>query len=184
MLTLFPADLALLDPIVRLYRAVVAAMQAAGIDHWDADYPNPAVLRADIDRGELFTARVEGLFPAVSVAVCSEVDLKYAVGDWHCAAAEAAVVHRLCVDPRLQRCGVGRQVMEAVEAMLRSRGLLAVRLDTFSGNPAAQRFYLGLGYRPAGEIQGHKGTYFLYEKSLLRAEPADGSRAGADGENG
>jgi len=55
-------------------------------------------------------------------------------------------INYLAVEPRLRRCGVGRRLMEAAEALLHPLGCQKVNLQVRSGNHSAVEFYRRLGY--------------------------------------
>lgn len=52
----------------------------------------------------------------------------------------------LVVDERARGKGVGRQLMDAAESWVRSKGLSVVRLSSQTKRVDAHRFYEGLGY--------------------------------------
>ena len=52
--------------------------------------------------------------------------------------------------PHRQGSGVGKALMEACHAHLRSRGCRVFGVETMSDNERNKRFYTGLGYRPVG----------------------------------
>jgi len=55
-------------------------------------------------------------------------------------------IGELVVAKQAERAGVGRALVEAVEAWGRSRGRNRVAVDTGAANAAARRFYAALGY--------------------------------------
>lgn len=59
----------------------------------------------------------------------------------------AGVLHDIVVDPARRRHGVGRQLLGAALAYVRSRGLSQVVLATAERNEAAQRFFTSVGFR-------------------------------------
>jgi ribosomal protein S18 acetylase RimI-like enzyme len=59
----------------------------------------------------------------------------------------AAVLHDLVVDPGHRGRGVGRLLLEAALAHLKSRGAPRVVLSTAERNDAAQRLFAGAGFR-------------------------------------
>ncbi len=59
----------------------------------------------------------------------------------------AGVLHDMIVDPKYRGCGVGRLLLDAILACLKSRGALRVVLSTAEGNEAAQRLFAILGFR-------------------------------------
>jgi len=59
----------------------------------------------------------------------------------------AGVLHDVVVDPEHRRRGVGRLLLDAVLAYLRSRGAPRVVLSTAVQNEPAQRLFANLGFR-------------------------------------
>jgi len=84
-----------------------------------------------------------------------------------------AEVAKLLVHPSARRQGIGRQLMDAVEALARERGRTTLVLDTQTGSDA-ERLYGALGWTAAGVIpdysllsDGTRGaTTYMYK--LLR----------------
>jgi len=61
-------------------------------------------------------------------------------------------VYYVATQPDLQRCGIGRQMMQAAEAWLRSRGVWKLNLLVRDDNAAAAGFYEALGFRDTKTI--------------------------------
>jgi len=61
--------------------------------------------------------------------------------------APAGVLHDVIVDPGYRRCGIGRSLVDAALAYLKSRGAPRVVLSTAERNDAAQRLFAGMGFR-------------------------------------
>ena len=81
----------------------------------------------------------------------------------------AAHVVTLDVVAEARRLGVGTALMNVLHAEFRERRALQVMLEVDAGNQAAQRFYLGLGYRRLGLIPGYykgKGDAIAMTRSL------------------
>ena len=55
------------------------------------------------------------------------------------------------IDPRYRRRGLGRQLMEQAIEWAREHGADHLRLWVDDANPEAAKFYLALGFKPAGE---------------------------------
>lgn len=148
-------------------RRVVPVMQAAGNHQWTTEYPNRQVFEQDIDRGQLWVADQDGAIAGVA-AITPDPEPDYAQAGLDMD-EPALVIHRLAVDPELQRGGVARQLMAHAEELARQGGIRALRVDTNIENEATQRLFPKLGFRLAGEIglTGRPGLRFLcYEKRL------------------
>jgi ribosomal-protein-alanine N-acetyltransferase len=76
----------------------------------------------------------------------------FAIMEFHDVHAHLAL---LAVQPGYQRLGIGRQLLEWLEASARTAGIFSVRLELRSSNDAARRFYERIGYREAGSKQGY-----------------------------
>jgi ribosomal-protein-alanine N-acetyltransferase len=70
----------------------------------------------------------------------------------------------LAVLPGYQRHGVGRQLLEWLEASARTAGIFSVHLELRSTNEGARAFYEKLGYRECGR----KTAYYGGREDALR----------------
>ena len=152
------------EPIASLFAQAISHMCANGIEQWDDIYPDAALLRGDIQNGEMHVLERGGdIFAAV--VVNGRQDEEYAQGDWRCG-NNAAVIHRLCVHPKHQHQGVAAEVMRHAERLIAARGYDSIRLDAYTQNPYALRLYERFGYQRAGEVTYRKGRFVLMEKAL------------------
>ncbi len=78
----------------------------------------------------------------------------------------AYVVHRLCVRPSFQRCGIAKQTLSRIEEQVREQNGQSIRLDVFSENPFSMRLYTSCGYQKTGETTWRKGVFYFMEKCL------------------
>jgi ribosomal protein S18 acetylase RimI-like enzyme len=62
----------------------------------------------------------------------------------------------LVVAARWQRRGVGRSLLEAVEAWGRQRGATDILLTVWTGNRGAEAFYGELGFQPQSRVLGRR----------------------------
>jgi ribosomal-protein-alanine N-acetyltransferase len=70
----------------------------------------------------------------------------------------------LAVGPAYRRRGLGRQMVEWLEACSRTAGLFRVFLELRVDNAAARSFYLALGYAECGRMRG----YYAGREDALR----------------
>ncbi|MBP1773136.1 MAG: family N-acetyltransferase [Holophagaceae bacterium] len=77
---------------------------------------------------------------------------------------------KLYVDPSLLRAGLGRRLMDAGEAWMRTRGAGSTWLVVYEGNDSAIRFYETLGFRQVGvefhDFERLRVAFKLMEKRL------------------
>lgn len=163
-----PEDLTLLWPLVE---RAVAHMNAQGNPQWGPDYPTRALYAGDIERGELLAA-VDRRGRLLGAACINGTEApEYAAVDWQWRGGVLSV-HRLVVDPAVQRRGVASALLESAEHRAADLGRGALHLDTYAKNLRMQALLEGRGYRRRGEIHlhGRPLPYPCYEKCLSRRE--------------
>ena len=67
--------------------------------------------------------------------------------DWMSLRDSAGVIHDVIVDPAHREGGIGRQLLDAALAFLKSRGAPRVVLQTAERNEPAQRLFENAGFR-------------------------------------
>lgn len=156
-----------LDQLWPMVRRAVAKMNADGNEQWGPDYPTRDIYAADIAQGELWVAeRPHGLCATALLTFAPEVS--YDGIPWM-VPAPALVIHRLAVDPDLQRSGVGSALFRHAEGLARERGIPTIHIDTYGKNQAMQALILSQGFVRRGEIHlhGRPLPYPCFEKALL-----------------
>lgn len=75
-----------------------------------------------------------------------------------------AHLNLLAVQPGYRRRGVGRQLLEWLEASARTAGIFTVNLELRANNDGARSFYAKLGFRETGR----KAAYYDGREDALR----------------
>ena len=73
-------------------------------------------------------------------------------------------IKRMYVLEDLQRRGLGRELLAALEDAARDLGYRRVRLDTGARQPHAERMYRSAGYREIADYNGNPHASFFGEK--------------------
>ena len=148
-------------------------MKKLRVDQWQGTYPDEAVFRADIARGECF-AVFHGRELAAFFTLSAREEPCYAAitdGKWT-ADMPAAVLHRLAVAGRYRGSGLADKLMRFVEEQTRALGLRCIRTDTHKKNKPMQRLLRENGYRYRGNLDigetepGHDPARQGYEKII------------------
>jgi ribosomal protein S18 acetylase RimI-like enzyme len=143
--------------------AVLAMINAYARDPMGRGEDLPAAVQAGLIEGlrafptSLIFLAFEGPRP-VGIAVCF-------VGFSTFAAKPLINVHDLSVVPDMRSAGVGRQLLERVEAAARARGCCKITLEVLAENLRAQRLYQYVGFRNIEPGGGASKMWFL-EKPL------------------
>lgn len=165
------ATLEHLDAVAALIQRVKDALTAQGILQWDDHYPNRDFLHEAIMDGNLYVFIVDEVI--IGSVVLDEWEApEWEAIPWQPTAAPVLVIHALAIDPRWQGRGYGAALLRACEQLAVAHGYGCLRLDVFTGNPAARGLYEKAGYHQCGLIQfpskpaGHR-DYGCYEKVLI-----------------
>jgi len=167
-LSIEPATISHLEPLVDLVRACVNHLCSQGIDQWDAAYPSRSTIETDVANGTAFVARRAGSIASV-IVLNQHQEQAYAMVPWRFTHGPVLVVHRLMVHPDAEGQGLARALMAFAEKRALAAGYASIRLDAFAENPRALRLYERLGYRIAGEVRFRKGRFLCFEKDLRGA---------------
>ncbi len=139
-------------------------------------YPVRADAEADIAARTLYVATVDGAL-AGSIVLNHEPEQPPVNGAWQVDAADAEVlsIHRFCVHPAYLRRGIGGLLLAFADAVAKSEGMKAIRLDVYEGNSAAIRAYEKSGYAyidtvDLGLEQFGLKWFKLYEKVIFAGQ--------------
>jgi GNAT superfamily N-acetyltransferase len=80
--------------------------------------------------------------------------------------ARTCEIKRMYVVPEARGRGLGRRLLEALEALARDLGYAVARLDTGARQPRAQRMYERAGYAAVPDYNGNPYASFWGEKAL------------------
>lgn len=153
------------DLVCDCYKRVISAMQTEGLDQWDEYYPSAGMIAEDVAAGQMYLLTRNETIIAACV-INNDQDREYADAVWTCCAPDIAVFHRFCVNPAYAQTGIGKLMLAMCEAQAQ-KTCAAVRLDAFSENARALRFYESAGYIKRGETHFRKGKFYLYEKTFV-----------------
>lgn len=115
-------------------------------------HPTDELIRKYILSGSMYYCEEGGSINA-AVAVVPSQGEDYHDIEWSLSLEdnEVATIHILCVNPKVQKQGVAREVMEQIINHVRSIDKKAVRLDALSCNIPAQHLYESLGFECRGK---------------------------------
>lgn len=94
-----------------------------------------AHINHDVSRNAdgIFVAEVNG---EIAGYVTTELNAKSKIGD----------IPNFSVEPRFQRCGIGRQLLETALVYLKQSGMLHARIATLEQNQIGAEFYPRMGF--------------------------------------
>lgn len=154
-----------LQEIINTFSDAIEEMNKHNILQWDEVYPDKHTIKNDIRNKQLYVGKIHSEIASVYV-VNDECDEEYINGNWKYPNSTYAVIHRMCVNPKFQKQGIGAVTLNHIEEKLKNQGVETIRLDAFSLNPFALKMYYKNGYVKVGEANWRKGKFYLMEKKL------------------
>ena len=139
--------------IPAVWRLVCACrdnLRYRGIHQWDELYPNERIVIDDVNSRSVYVMQQSNVCVA-AVTLNEQQDPAWQHIQW-AGGEPALVIHRLCVLPEHQGAGNAARLMDFAEARAAQFGYAGIRLDAYSGNPAAVGLYERRGYRKAGQV--------------------------------
>jgi len=138
------------------------------IFQWNEKYPSRDIFLSDIEKKNLFILKNNsGIIGCI--ALSHEKDIEYTDVKWLTKDDKNLYLHRLAVDPKFQKKGIGKLLMDFAEDFARDNKFKSVRLDTFSKNERNNRFYRSRKYTKLDDVYFPNQSEFpfhCYEKIL------------------
>jgi RimJ/RimL family protein N-acetyltransferase len=163
-----PATTDMLEQVNDLYLNCREQLFANNILQWDEQYPNKEYFMHCIEEQDLFVLKNDSSILG-HVVLNEWQSEEWDMIPWQ--STNPIVIHSLMINPNLQGKGTGTRFVQQCEDYAREKGYKSIRLDAFSGNPAAIHLYEKLGYQRRGSVfftskpEGHQ-EYICFEKEL------------------
>ncbi|NLB89982.1 MAG: GNAT family N-acetyltransferase [Clostridiales bacterium] len=158
--------------VCALYQKGIAHMEAQGLEQWSwGIYPNETLIQEDLAKEESFLLFVKGELAGVFV-LNDYQDPEYLSVPWQYG-LRPLMMHRLMIDPDLQKQGLGKAVMDWIFSYGKEQGYDSIRLDTYSQNLGALALYRKMGYRESGIVhfREKEGPFICFEMPLSPSCP-------------
>lgn len=155
--------------IMSLIENAISDMDNKGINQWDKTYPNEKIIEEDILKEDLNIYEERGIIKGI-IVLNEHQDIEYEQIKWSFCSGRQLIIHRLCIDPKFQRQGIARILMEYAEKYAKENKYDAIRLDAFPQNPRACNLYTRAGYKKVGVVTFRKGDFYCFEKQITNSD--------------
>lgn len=153
--------------IMNLIKDGIKDMEAKGIYQWNEYYPTQAIFENDINNENLYLIKRDNECLGV-IVFDEEQPSEYMGVNWFTEDKKVLVIHRLAVNYKYQKQGLGRLLLDFVENIAVENRYNSIRLDAYSGNPRTLKIYEDRGYQKAGQLffPFREIPFYCYEKKL------------------
>jgi GNAT superfamily N-acetyltransferase len=135
--------------ISALAKKTRAQMLEMGLLQWIGDYPNQAHFLNDYKQGGLYVYREYGKIIA-SMSVLPENDEAYKELKW--IQYNSLVIHRILVDPEVQKKGIGKAMFRFAIDLGKKLGYSSIKVDTHPDNYRMQNLIKKMGFKDIGYL--------------------------------
>ena len=156
-----------LNAVFTLVKHCDLDMRIKGLEQWPDWYPDKNDLSKDIKSSGLYLAEKNKQIIGM-IVLDPKVPKEYNSINWKFTPGLVNSIHRLAVHPEKKTPGLAKELVTHVEKIANNKGYNIIRLDTYSKNLAADKFYRKMGYQYAGNInlKYMPEHYHCFEKTL------------------
>ena len=137
-----------------------------GSQQWQDGYPNPEVIKNDIEKGAGYIlANGETIIGYSAIFINDEPAYADIKGKW-LSNDDFVVVHRIAISQDYLGRGLSAVIMKHIELFALNHNIKSIKVDTNFDNPAMMRVFEKLGYIYCGEVYFRGSARKAYEKIL------------------
>lgn len=161
------AHLTDLEEIFQIYQNGKSELERNGLNQWTDNYPTIAIIQNDLEKGYMYVLK-NGSEIIGAINISEEQEAEYQNVDWKFNDSKVLVIHRLVVDPKYQRQGYAKQLMDFAEDFAKNNDYSSIRLDAYSANKGVIEFYKKRNYIQRGNVNfpGREHPFYCMEKEV------------------
>lgn len=154
--------------IMDLIKNNISDMETKGIYQWNEHYPTQTIFENDINNEILYLIKNDYECLGI-IAFDEQQSPEYKEISWFTEGKKVLVIHRLAVNPKHQKQGIGKLLLDFAENIAMKKQYTSIRLDSYSGNSRAIKLYENRGYRKTGQIffPYRELPFYCFEKKLV-----------------
>ncbi len=167
------AQLSDLENIWVIMQQAILRRKKEGSQQWQDGYPNPNVLKNDIDKKVGYILKKDnqtiGYF---TLMVNNEPEYKNIIGKW-LTEDDFIVVHRVAICEGYLGQGYAKIIFSYVEKIALQKQIFSIKIDTNYDNNAMLHLLESLGYTYCGEVHFRENPRKAFEKKLFEVKKAN-----------
>ncbi|MDQ4141497.1 MAG: GNAT family N-acetyltransferase [Bacteroidota bacterium] len=137
-----------------------------GSNQWQDGYPNPEVIKKDINKEAGFVlTEGETIIGYSAVMVNDEPEYQKIKGKW-LTNDDFVVVHRVAISDKYLGKGLAKKILSFIEEFALRKNIYSIKADTNFDNIAMLKIFEKLGYSYCGEVYFRGSPRKAYEKVL------------------
>ena len=162
------ATLLEIPQIWEILQKAIQRRKEDGSNQWQNGYPNPEVIKADIEKEVGFVlTEGENLVGYCAVLINDEPAYADIEGKW-LSNEDFVVVHRIAIVQECLGKGLAKEMMKFIEEFAVENNIYSVKADTNFDNFAMMKSFEKAGYVYCGEVYFRGSARRAYEKVLKK----------------
>jgi GNAT superfamily N-acetyltransferase len=156
--------------IWEILKQAIARRKKDGSDQWQDGYPNPEVVRKDIeaDHGFVLTER-DTIIGYTAILINDEPEYAKIKGEW-LSNTDFVVFHRVALSEGYLGKGLAKKMLEYIEEFALNNNIFSVKADTNFDNIAMLKIFEKSGYKYCGKVYFRGGERKAFEKVLNKTQ--------------
>ncbi|AOW08606.1 GNAT family N-acetyltransferase [Flavobacterium gilvum] len=164
------AEITEIPQIWDILQSAIKRRKEDGSDQWQDGYPNPEVVKKDIEKEAGFVlTEGENIVGYCSILINDEPEYAKIEGNW-LTNDDFVVFHRVAISEQYLGKGCAKIMMGFIEDFARKNNIYSVKADTNFDNFAMKNIFEKLGYEFCGHVYFRGGQRKAYEKVLQKSK--------------
>lgn len=157
-----------LKEIFQIYLNGKNNLEKSKIYQWTATYPTISIIENDLRKHLLYTLKNNTEIIG-AIHISEEQESEYELIPWEFDPTKVLVIHRLIIEPKHQRNGYAKKLMDYAENYAKENNYTSIRLDAYSKNKSVVEFYKKRNYCIRGNVHFPEREYPFYcmEKEII-----------------
>lgn len=154
------------DQIWEILQQGILRRKMDGSNQWQDGYPNPEVVKADIEKGQGFVLTFgETIVGYTAIIINDEPAYHDIEGQW-LTNGDFVVYHRVAISEDFVGRGLSKKILQAIDDFALNNHIHSVRADTNHDNIAMLKTFEKMGYTYCGEVFFRGSARKAFEKVL------------------
>ncbi len=152
----------------KILQQAIKKRKEDGSDQWQDGYPNPEVIKKDIDKnaGHVLL-HVETIIGYCALLINDEPEYENINGKW-LSTSDYVVFHRVAIAEDYIGKGLAGLLLAHIEEYALSKNIFSIKADTNFDNLAMLHIFEKFGYKYCGEVYFRGSPRKAYEKALKK----------------
>jgi len=155
-----------LNQIWKILQKAIVRRKADGSDQWQDGYPNPEVIKKDLEKGCAFVLVYgDSIIGYCSILINDEPEYSHIKGEW-LTDEDFIVYHRVAIAEEYLGKGYAQEMLKHIEDFALDNGIRSIKADTNHDNVGMLKIFDKLGYVYCGEVTFRGSPRKAFEKVL------------------